>query len=217
MAKLIKTVEENLPEPPAGNQKDLSSHIVTNSRKLKFKNKTENKRSQSMNFPVADTMPRKLKLKRKPMVTKPAKVDIGEIFEYGEGEYRFIAFDKNDIPEEKETEPPKPEEGSTHVYYEDELFRSYLDQWQDIIKTKNRDSFQLVFPVRSGKFEDVTMHKVAQFLKSKSIVKLERIRWHPDKINLLLKDKIEIDWDQIRHTFQIINYLYENWESVGNN
>lgn len=93
-------------------------------------------------------------------------------------------------------------------------YNDYCLDWQSI---KSTGSNVLVFPIRSVG-DALTEPNVEAFLRTASdygkALKMERIRWHPDKmVNALrLKGGVEAELlkSKITTTFQIINKLYES-------
>lgn len=224
-AKIVEAVEKNLVfQAPIRVEKQTFQHKVAKTRKLKFKKTKEMNTTQS-NVPLIDAeyeynneTSQKNQNKKKTSIPKRVH-QIPEIHEYGpeiDG-YRYIAFNKEEIPSLKEdvssSELTNSDIEDSENHTDDTInspFETYLLQWQKIIHGGKVESVPL--PVHSGLFKDVNLENVRRFLYSKSIAKLERIRWHPDKMRILLKDNEKLEDREITHVFQTINTVYENWD-----
>ncbi|KAH3675446.1 hypothetical protein WICMUC_002735 [Wickerhamomyces mucosus] len=84
-------------------------------------------------------------------------------------------------------------------------YDEYFKKWKDSIKTGN-----LIYPTNNL----ITKEEILRFFESSAqpllkVVKLERIRWHPDRFINVIKDNYELK-EQVTEVFQIINSIYED-------
>lgn len=142
-------------------------------------------------------------------------------YESGRAGYPFIAFSKMDVPLVDRSETTERNEddnssgGSDTSSTDDERFtynyQIYTQLWNDI--EKGIASEHIPLPVFSDDINYVDHENVKAFVKDKSNLKIERIRWHPDKMKGVLRschmweDEMYLE---ITHIFQIINRVYEN-------
>lgn len=223
-AKIVEAVEKNhIFKAPVKVEKPVSQLDVEKPRRLRFK-KSKNIIVQPDYVPpqrdeedhsTPDAKNDGLLLREEIIHNKINYIP--EMYEYGPGinGYQYIAFNREDIPDmdERSTLSESTDceiEESVDVEFKESPFESYLYQWRDIISGKSIQGVPI--PVRSGLLKDVNVGNVKEFLYSKPIVKLERIRWHPDKMRILLKNGPQLDDEDITHVFQTINSVYENWD-----
>lgn len=99
-------------------------------------------------------------------------------------------------------------------------YDEYFKEWEYIKENGLRD---IVFPVPHQDYDELNKGNVQNFLQSSNeeyfnVLKIERIRWHPDKMIRTLKldvnDKMYKELsDKITKTFQIINQLWEEYNN----
>lgn len=120
-------------------------------------------------------------------------------------EYTTVQHDAMD--EEEEQDP----EGYT--------YDSYYKDWEEI---KTNGEKTIIFPLKQTG-DTLDGDSVSAFLRTSSdyikVLKIERIRWHPDKmLNVLRIKNDDIEGELLKRkittTFQIINELYEHEHGV---
>lgn len=152
---------------------------------------------------------------------RPRSRDISKVYEYGpmvDG-YRYVSFNESDAlggyysHEFSEAESSDDALGGndSDLNVEETHFQAYLRKWQDITGEKHCGGVPL--PVASGLLEDVNLGNVREFLVTKANAKAERVRWHPDKMRLVLGDSELITSEDITHVFQTVNAVYERWDN----
>lgn len=156
-----------------------------------------------------------------------------KVFQYGNdvNGYKFVAFNEGQIPNSKtnlEEESLSEESNETGISEEDDIsprcpenpdlnftacykyttYRAWWDEAEAGFKCN-----MLALPVKSNLMDDVTRENVLDFLKIKDVIRKERVRWHPDRMKLILSKKglwnnmIERN---VTHVFQVINDAYES-------
>lgn len=138
------------------------------------------------------------------------------VHEYGPdvNGYKFIAFSENEIPEPK---IEKHEKNDDHENYDrseannDEYnYKMYISLWNDIEKGITYETLPL--PLFSDNVEDLNEKNIKEFLNTKLRLKIERVRWHPDKMRgLLIGNNLwcpEME-SEVTRVFQTINRVYE--------
>lgn len=98
-------------------------------------------------------------------------------------------------------EEEKEEEGPTS-------FDEYFKFWETSFKQRG----MLLYPVSPG--DRITKENVLKFIETSTlplqrVLKIERIKWHPDKFAKLTKDDKDLEV-QITEIFQIVNEIYED-------
>lgn len=140
--------------------------------------------------------------------------------------YPFIAFHKKEIPveasvctpisdagedDENETEDSNYsacEEQNNDMYD----YSKYVNLWESL---GNGTFYGYVpLPVGTDDIEDVNEANVRDFVKTILNAKCERVRWHPDRMKVVLNNTLK--WDacmekDVTHVFQVVNSVYENW------
>lgn len=142
------------------------------------------------------------------------------VHEYGPdvNGYKFIAFSEQEIPEpkvevpiESENAEPECDDGIYNDDFDDEYnYKIYTTLWNDIEKGISCETLPL--PVLSNCFEDLNEKNILAFLNEKSRLKVERIRWHPDKMRSLLIGNnmwYPVIESKVTQVFQLINRVYE--------
>lgn len=141
-----------------------------------------------------------------------------KVLSYGSDKvgYSFIAFKDDDIPK-KEVSIESDIEDDHSIEFDSNFddntkitFTKYISVWSEIESGVLYDMFPL--PVKSDLITDINNSNILDFLKTKEIIKKERLRWHPDKMKAVL-DNIHM-WDPenekvVTEVFQTINSLYE--------
>lgn len=105
-----------------------------------------------------------------------------------------------DYLDRKNTGEPNEDKES---YYD-----QYFHRWEDI----RRDGKGLIiFPVKGN--SDLSINNIKDFIETSSnypkALKIERIRWHPDKMARVLKIRDKEITEKITKCFQLINELWE--------
>lgn len=126
-----------------------------------------------------------------------------------------------DLPEYKSAKDTL-EEKYKDVRDDDEEFTydDYFKEWEYIKQHGLRD---IVFPIVNQN-DELDQKNVRKFLQTSvndefvNILKIERIRWHPDKMIRTLKLDVNDDVykqlsEKITKTFQIVNQLWEEFNS----
>lgn len=145
-----------------------------------------------------------------------------KIYEYGDNaEYKFIAFDKEEIPVIEEIITSDTDNNDTSTSEDEFLadnipteqfynYKKYTSIWKELESGVKHDKFPL--PVYSNSWNDLNGISILEFLKRHEILKKERIRWHPDRMKGILTScnlwKLETE-REITKIFQIINDLYQ--------
>lgn len=235
----IKTTEtQNVKEVKSNNKPDKTElkKLTKRKKRLVFKNsksltndfqKEEEIAVKSSSFTDSETTGKPLEgINKKAAAYSENSFQVHEYGPFADG-YPFIAFSKNDIPVCSESENEMSDEDeSVRGSDEQSIFEGddnknekrvidynynlYRKVWKDIENGTAYDYFPL--PVQSDMIEDVDEANVMQFVKDKDSLKRERIRWHPDRMKIILSgggmwnDEIYKD---ITHVFQIINRAYE--------
>jgi hypothetical protein len=130
--------------------------------------------------------------------------------------YTFIAFSKQEIPEAEEADEvgAKSNASSDASLNQDNMeydYKKYILAWNDIESGIPYEHLPL--PISTDNLEDINEKNVTEFMGTKKNLKIERIRWHPDKMKslLLTNNMWYSDIDQhITAVFQAINQAYEN-------
>ncbi|KAF2198051.1 hypothetical protein GQ43DRAFT_379579 [Delitschia confertaspora ATCC 74209] len=101
----------------------------------------------------------------------------------------------------------------------------YLAQWEHLMKNKNLSQETaatvtglIPWPVASGKLRDVSKDEIEYFFKRGSgwkdgrtaLLKAERVRWHPDKMQQRFGQHIDTDtMKSVTAVFQVIDRLWD--------
>jgi hypothetical protein len=93
------------------------------------------------------------------------------------------------------------------------IYDQYYKDWE---KIKANGEKSIIYPLASAT-DMLILENVESFLRTSSdyerVLKIERIRWHPDKMLSVLGVKEDIESEllkaKVTNTFQIINSLYE--------
>lgn len=115
-----------------------------------------------------------------------------------------------DLPEYK---PAVPVAAGDEAHPEEYTYGQYHHDWNEIKATGSRT---VIFPLKTVT-EPLNKENIASFLQTSSeyskVLKIERIRWHPDKMIPMIQQLQGIEGEfmarKITTTFQIINGLYE--------
>jgi hypothetical protein len=96
-----------------------------------------------------------------------------------------------------------------------EVWSEYLDKWDNV---RPGDAFEFTdtaipWPVLSGQRQDVTKDAVEEFFRhapnDDPNLKLERVRWHPDKMQQLFRGSLDSELVQtVTAVFQLIDDLW---------
>lgn len=132
-----------------------------------------------------------------------------------------------DLPEYKSARDTLEEKYSNREEFPDATefsYEEYFNEWEYIKEHGLRD---IVFPLVNQN-SGLEKNEVFRFLQTGAdseygnILKIERIRWHPDKMIRILKLDVndmvykELS-EKITKTFQIVNQLWEEYNSSNNN
>lgn len=138
------------------------------------------------------------------------------VHEYGPdvNGYKFIAFSENEIPEPKIEIHVKNDDyenyDGSEAHNDKYNYKLYISLWNDIEKGITYETLPL--PLFSDNFEDLNEKNIKEFLNTKLKLKIERVRWHPDKMRgLLIGNNLwgpEIE-SKVTRVFQTINRVYE--------
>ncbi|KAG0647571.1 Nuclear factor of kappa light polypeptide [Hyphodiscus hymeniophilus] len=103
---------------------------------------------------------------------------------------------------------------------------SYIRKWEDLAKGGGKASIASIpWPVDSGSWKDVDMREVERFFMNapssgqptesglSKVLKLERIRWHPDKIQQKLGGQ-DVDETVIRAVTEVFQIIDRIWSEL---
>lgn len=211
----VKKLSHSSPPPNMGKQSfretDFSSSPPPKSKRLKFKRKTKQNDSKPETFSHSEIspppQPRKSSSKAKVKEWGPSVngyrflcVDTPEEHKFATGFFKHsIFYGVNDIVRETSS-PSQPEEYSYEVY---------LSRWQD------PDDSRINWPNAANDPSSISVGSVKDFFPADdSVLKRERIRWHPDKMQRFVrgvvgKNEIEKTLEYVTSTFQVVNHLWE--------
>ncbi|KAH3688756.1 hypothetical protein WICPIJ_000263 [Wickerhamomyces pijperi] len=87
-------------------------------------------------------------------------------------------------------------------------FDTYFQKWE----TSFKDHGLLLYPIFPG--DELNKSNVLRFIDSSSlpmerVLKIERVKWHPDKFVRIIKSDKELE-RRITEVFQIVNQIYED-------
>lgn len=103
-----------------------------------------------------------------------------------------------------------------------EKWNSYIKSWEELGKSSKIAVASIPWPVESGKRKDVKLEEIRRFFlfapssgqptetQLSKVLKLERVRWHPDKIQQKLggQDVDEAVMQAVTAVFQIIDRMW---------
>lgn len=193
-----------------------------NNRKLSFKKKNRPTISQTFANITPENEPSK-NLKENKKTTNHRFKRPSNIYEYGgNAEYKFIAFDIEEIPIIEEIVSSDTDDNNKSASEDETLadnvptdqfynYQKYAYKWKELEAGVKDDKFPL--PVYSNSWKDLNGNSILEFLKRKEILKKERLRWHPDKMKGILTScnlwNLETE-REVTKIFQIINELYQS-------
>lgn len=142
-----------------------------------------------------------------------------EVEEYGKpiDGYRFVAINKSEIPENSDEEV---EQESAEEYQEwtrqggSFSYDDYVELWETIDETEQLPGY-IPLPTLANSWENLDSKNIAAFLGSSDNIRLERIRWHPDKMiprlqRMGVSSEVCSGYeDVVTKVFQLINEVYD--------
>lgn len=192
-------------------------------KRLSFKKKSCSRTDQTISNCNSENESRKIQeeididKKTKFCFKRPSK-----IYEFGDNaEYKFIAFDQEEIPIIQEIATSDSDDDNISISDYDSFtenvttdefnYKKYISIWKELEAGAEYDKFPL--PVYSNSWNDLNRKSILDFLKRKEILKKERLRWHPDKMKgiLALSNLWNLETERkVTNIFQIINELYQS-------
>lgn len=112
-----------------------------------------------------------------------------------------------------------------------ERWDAYIKRWDELAKStgKNPEHIAIPWPVESGKSKDINKEEIQRFFlyaptsgqptetQLSKILKAERVRWHPDKIQHKLGGQgvLESTMQTVTAVFQIIDKIWNEVRNTG--
>ncbi|RPA80872.1 hypothetical protein BJ508DRAFT_307071 [Ascobolus immersus RN42] len=96
-----------------------------------------------------------------------------------------------------------------------ERWSQYVLQWQEVLAAKDKEGVQPPWPVESGRLADVEKKRVEEFFlkgvkegELEGALKMERVRWHPDKMQQRLGTLDKEVLEAVTAVFQTVDAMW---------